>query len=281
MSIESEKAITHLRLPAAALSLTLLMMAPNLARAQAFTMYGAEFTFNGHFSAVNVATASLTTITTNSGGFYAGMDLQPATGTLWASSGSFLYTVDPATGRPLTTRSIIGSSDVFHISFAPNGTLYGLGNGNGNLYFIDTATAKATLIGTSGQSLYGLEFGPGGVLYGCGFNLYRIDPSNGGATDLGRLVTGSSALFSDLDFAPDGQMYGVTGQSTSDSLYRIDLPTATAAVIGITGGDLISIASVPEPGSLALLAMGSLGLLCYTRAATLRKKRHQLPASVP
>jgi len=269
------KPITDLRLTAAALSLTLFIMAPKQARAQAFTMYGAEFTFNGHFSAVNAATASLTTITTNSGGFYAGMDFQPTTRTLWASSGSFLYTVDPATGRPLTTRSIIGSSDIFNISFAPDGTLYGLGNNNGNLYFVDTATAKATLIGTSGQSIFGLEFGPGGVLYGCGFNLFRIDPGNGGATDLGRLVTGSSALFSDLDFAPDGGMYGVTGHTTSDSLYRINLPTATAALIGITGGDLRSIASVPEPGSLALLVLGSLGLLCYTRAARVWKKRHQ------
>ncbi len=265
------KPITHLPLPAAALSLTLFMMAPNLTRSQAFTMYGAEFTFNGHFSTVNAATASLTTITTNSGGFYAGLDFQPTTGTLWGSSGSFLYTVDPATGRPLTTRSIIGSSDIFHISFAPDGTLYGLGNANGNLYTISTATAKATLIGTSGQSIFGLEFGPGGILYGCGFDLYRIDPSNGGTTDLGRLVTGSSALFTDLDYAPDGVMYGVTGKTTSDSLYRIDLPAATAALVGITGGDLISIASVPEPNPLVLLALGSLGLLCCTRAATLRK----------
>jgi hypothetical protein len=269
-------ATTHLRLPAAALSLTLIMMAPNLARAQAFNMYGAEFTFNGRFSAVNVASASLTTITTNSGGFYAGLDFQPTTGTLWASAGSSLYTVDPLTGRPLTTRSIIGSSDIFNISFAPDGTLYGLGNNNGNLYTISTATAKATLIGTSGQNMFGLEFGPGGVLYGCGFDLYRIDPSNGGATDLGRLVTGSSALFTDLDFAPDGGMYGVTGHTTSDSLYRINLPTATAALIGITGGDLRSIASVPEPNSIALLALGSLGLLCYTWAATLRKALSRL-----
>ena len=262
---------THLRLLAAALSLPLFVIAPNLARAQAFTMYGAEFTFNGHFYNVNVANASLTTITANSGGFYAGLDLQPLTGTLWGTAGVFLYTVDPATGRPLTTRSINGSSDIFSISFAPDGTLYGLGNNNGNLYIIDTATATATFIGTSAQSIFGLEFGPGGVLYGCGFDLYQINPGNGAATDLGRLVTGSSALLTDLDFAPDGVMYGVTSQITSDSLYRIDLSTATAALIGITGGDLRSIASVPEPSSIALLALGSLVLLCCTRVATLRK----------
>ena len=72
------------------LSLTLLIIASILDRAQAFTMYGAEFTFDGQFSEVNVATASLRTITTSSGAFYAGMDFQPTTGTLWASSGSSL-----------------------------------------------------------------------------------------------------------------------------------------------------------------------------------------------
>jgi DNA-binding beta-propeller fold protein YncE len=263
---------TYLRLSAALLSLRLFVITPNLTGAQPFTMYGAEFEFSGHFSRVNVATASLTAISTNSGGCYLGLDFEPATGKLWASCGQFLYIVDPATGRPLTTLSINGSSDVFHISFAPDGTLYGLGNNNGNLYRIDTATATATFIGTSGQSMFALEFGPGGVLYGCGFDLYRIDPNTGAATDLGRLVSGGSALFNDLDFAPNGVMYGATSQTTSDSFYRIDLPTATAALIGVTGGNLGSIASIPEPCSLALLALGGgLGFLWCIGPSKLRK----------
>jgi hypothetical protein len=115
--------------------------------------------------------------------------------------------------------------------------------------------------------MFGLEFGPGGVLYGCGFNLFQINPNNGAATDLGRLVVGSNALFDDLDFTPDGVLYGVTSQITSDSLYRIDLPTATATLIGVTGGNLVSIASVPEPGSLVLLALVSLLFLCCAQTA--------------
>ncbi len=46
-------------------------------------MYGTEFTNDGHFWDVNVDDASLTTITTNTEAFYAGMDLQPTTGVLW------------------------------------------------------------------------------------------------------------------------------------------------------------------------------------------------------
>ena len=92
----------------------------------------------------------------------------------------------------------------------------------------------------------------------------------GAATDLGRLVSGGSALFHDLDFAPNGVMYGATSQITSDSFYRIDLPTATATLIGVTGGNLGSIASIPEPCSLALLALGG-GLLSCIGPSKLRK----------
>jgi len=120
-------------------------------------MYGAEFAFDGHFSQVNVDDGSLKPITLHSGGFYAGMDFHPVTRALWASSGSFLYTVDPASGSPLTMRSIVGASDIYSVSFAPDGTLYGLGGNQGDLYKIDAATASATFIGTSGQTMFGLE----------------------------------------------------------------------------------------------------------------------------
>ncbi len=97
----------------------------------------------------------------------------------------------------------------FSISFAPNGLLYGLGNGDGNLYLINPQTATATFIGSGGLGIFGLEFGPGGILYGCGVELYQIDPNTGAAADLGRLASGPVALFDDLDFAPNGVMYGV------------------------------------------------------------------------
>jgi len=264
--------IPRIRLAAAGLSLALCLTTPDLASAQVVTMYGAEFDFDGHFSRVEVGSGSLTPITANNGGFYAGMDFDPTTGILWACSGSFLYTVNPATGRPLTTRTIGGSGgNIYNLSFAPDGSLYGLGNGDGNLYRVDKATATATFLGTSSQGMFALEFGPAGVLYGAGFHLYQIDTSNGAATDLGNLAGGATALFTDLDFAPDGVMYGVTSLTTSDSLYRIDLPGAKAVLIGITGGDLKSIASVPEPDSLVLLTLGSLGLFVYKRAARGRK----------
>ncbi len=229
------------------------------ARAQ-FTLYGAPQAFSGAFYQVNPASGALTTVTTNTGAFYAGMDAQPGTGTLYAAGGSFLYTVNPATGQytSMTTFTGDGAGDVFSLSFAPDGTLYGLGNGDGTLYTVDPTSGDTTLVGSSGQFIFGLEFGPAGVLYGCGIDLYVIDPATGAATDRGPLTTtGPLTLFNDLDFAPNGVMYGVTSALTTDSLYSIDLTAGAATLIGATGGNLDAIASVvPEPGTWAFLALG-------------------------
>jgi hypothetical protein len=259
------KLLIPLRLSAAGLSLALFVFAPFASQSQAFTMYGAEFTFDGYFAEVNVNDASLTTITEHTGHFYAGMDFQPTTGVLWAVSGTILYTIDPTTGSALTAHTITGAPRIFNISFAPNGLLYGLDNGN--LYLIDPQTATATFIGFADLTIAGIEFGPGGVLYGCGGDLFQIDPNTGAALDLGRLVSGVVAYFVDMDFAPNGMLYGVTYNSTTNSLYRINPSTATASVIGATD-NLKSIASVPEPGSVGLIALGAAGLLFWTRRAT-------------
>ena len=47
---------------------------------------------------------------------------------------------------------------------------------------------------------------------------FKIDPNTGAAVDLGRLVSGPIAYLIDLDFAPNGMMYGVTDHNTTNSL---------------------------------------------------------------
>ena len=251
------------------------------ARAQ-FTLYGASSNFDGAFYTVNPANGSLTTVTSNNNAFYASLDAQPGTGTLYAAGGSFLYTVDPATGQPTSMITLTGdgAGDVFGLSFAPDGKLYGVGNDlingvatDGNLYTVDPATGVTHPLGTSGQFIFGLEFGPGGILYGCGEDLYVIDPANGAATDRGPLTTtGPFTLFTDLDFAPNGVMYGATNAITTNSLYSIDLTAGAATLIGATGGNLEAIASLPgpEPGAWACLALGGAALLGSIRVRRAR-----------
>ena len=143
-------------------------------------MYGAEFAFDGYFSEVNVDDASLTTITTHTGAFYAGMGSSADDRNALGVGGTFLYTIDPTSGRPLTTRTITGAQRIFNISFAPNGLLYGFFNGN--LYSIDPQTAAATFIGFSDLTIAGVRFRAGYCM--AAGDPFNIDPNTGAAVEL-------------------------------------------------------------------------------------------------
>jgi hypothetical protein len=245
-------------------------------------MIGAEFMFPARFYSVDVGNASLTQLgTTNA--FLSSMDFSPS-GVLYSASGS-ITEVDPATGlttnqRPLTfTGGPISSDIISGLAFSPTGVAYGSGNGNGNLWKIDVDTAVAEFVGSSGASFFSLEFGPGGVLYGADFNLYEVDPLTGNAINIGPIVTDSVSLFTGLDFADDGVLYGVTSDITSDSLYAIDWVSGQGTQIGSTGGNLASIASVPgtirvvpEPLAVSLWSMSLLMVLPFIRVR--RNNRH-------
>jgi hypothetical protein len=142
--------------------------------------------------------------------------------------------------------------------------MFGIGNGNGNLWRIDPVSATAQFVGSSGLALFAIEFGPGDRLFGAGFALWDLDPLTGMASQIGSV--GEGALISGLDFASDGVLYGVSNQITTDSLYKIDMETGAGTLIGRTGPNLNGIASfpqgpaVPEPSSLVLLTLGALGL---------------------
>src|SRR5262249_13173103 len=156
--------------------------------------------------------------TTNS--FYTDMDFSP-TGQLYAATTSLMQ-IDPATGRTLSNRPLTfmggpGSDLISGVTFNSSGEMYGIGNGNGNLWRIDLATAPAQVIGTSVLALFALEFGPGDRLFGVGFDLWDINPLNGAATRIG--TVGGGALISGLDYADDGILYGVSNQITTDALY--------------------------------------------------------------
>ena len=105
-----------------------------------------------------------------------------------------------------------------------NGTLYGLGKLDGNLYTVNTTTGATTLVGNTGVSvgspLGGLTFGPGGVLFASlDDKLYQLNAATGLATPINpdpNVDTGFSSI-SGLAFAP---------------------------------------AAVPEPGSIVLLGLG-------------------------
>jgi hypothetical protein len=144
--------------------------------------------------------------------------------------------------------------------------------------------------------LTGFPFPPGAA------NIYRIDPVTGQMT----LIRDGFTNLMDLTFGPDGALYAL--QLTTDGLAsptgpgpgvlsRIDLLNGTRTVIASDGltfptamafgpdgaiyvsnlgasageGQVLRIASVPEPSAIVLVGLGLVGLTAYSRRA--RKAR--------
>jgi DNA-binding beta-propeller fold protein YncE len=112
-----------------------------------------------------------------------------------------LATIDPATGKADVFGSLVEGLMVMGMEFAPDGTLYAVGDAN---------PASPT------------------------FNsLYTVDAKTGAFTRVGSTGVAPPDFFHDFTLDANGTMYG----STSQALYTIDLETATATkVIDFVGG---------------------------------------------
>lgn len=219
--------------------------------------------------------------------------------TLYATSGKrgsnpgSLFTVDVNTGAA-TFVGGTGFTAVSGLTADASGNLFGSANiGTTNddfadrLISIDPLTGAGTLIGTYGagiEGVDGIDFHPTtGVLYGVnGKDLLTINTSTGAATVLGTLIdTGTNQALNGfmvgLSFDPNGNLFGSIGFSPAiserGSIYQIDIANLEATFIGDDDGDApvsdlaykISVTSVPEPSSVALLSLGAVGVLGWRR----------------
>ena len=150
-------------------------------------------------------------------GFVSSLDFSPD-GLLYGSDGEFCI-IDPGTGSTRTVCGSLSTADgrpvsLTGIAFHPNGTLYGIDwdmdTDDNVFYTIDLAQCTATevcRIPSFAGSAWGIDFSPEGVLYGAFGELVKFDLAKGTATIVGRRF--SLPFINDIDYAPDGFIYGV------------------------------------------------------------------------
>lgn len=212
-----------------------------------------------------------------------GLAFHPVTGVLYGSTGNAntaaqatLVTIDPATALVTVvgpfdagpTNSSGSPSTMADIDFDSTGKLYGVGSiGGPQLYSINTATGKATVVGPTGLTSTtggGLAISASGVFYGTPtasrFGTY--DSTTGAFTNIGNPTKPSGGGYGALAY--DGSvLYGLnvgSGSPPPTNLVIIDPSNAGVTVVGasLSSLDAIAFRPVPEPGMAALAGIALL-----------------------
>jgi DNA-binding beta-propeller fold protein YncE len=197
-------------------------------------------------------------------------------GTLYSMCGDLfgvqkLATIDQGDGHATVFGMGVSGRAVMSLAFAPEGTLYAVGNCNpgptectpgpltyNSLYKVDVTTGLFTLIGPTGATLFfmDLAFDRGGNMYGVTATLnpsggplstlYRINVATGAATKVVDLVGSTSIMGLSFD-REKNKLYATDFYSINSALYLVDIKTGFLTPVATTGyGYSSNLVSVPE-----------------------------------
>jgi hypothetical protein len=259
-------------------------------------LVGVEFD-NGNLWAIDPANASLTFIGDTGLTDVGALEFNPADGRLYAitaGASSGLYRIDVASDLSgIDGVQLIGSLGLFSfeggLAFSPTGTAYGVNEGVTNvasLYTIDLMSGMAEVVGpihpdddpSERHKLSGLAWRSDGLLIGLDGTddaLVTIHPTT-------TLLEGIAAVGPEIGSVGGMTMLNGTGYFATagpgalipgaNALYSFDPFTGQQTLVGsfngtITGTGFAKLSIIPEPATLALLAIGAVGLLHRRRSA--------------
>ena len=166
-----------------------------------------------------------------------------------------LATIDRKTGHATLFGARVEKLNVMALEFAPDGTLYAVGDANpasptfNTLYTVDQKSGAFTAVGSTGVQppnfFMDLAFDARGTMYGASmFGLFTIDRKTGTATKV-------------VEFVGGGGVMGLGYNAKQDKLYATDWksPKSALYVVDAKNGFLTPMADIGYPLSHGLVAM--------------------------
>ena len=210
-----------------------------------------------------------------------------------------VYAIDASGNRTLIAGNNGSSNNLFAeglagLAISTGGTIFASSPTAGSPVHLGTVytvgTGTATPLTTAITAPQGMTYADGMLLAVSGGStnpsILSINPTTGAVTDIadnsGMHGTGPAFVnLRGITGGPNGTVY-VTDLG-NEQIYQVNLSNGDRTVVssGVGGGTFgglsygiavyPSIASIPEPSSLALLALGAVGLAVYTRRRGLRR----------